>query len=140
MDVLLAYPYLPHPDVSHGSGRLLVPLLRLWREHARITLVCGFRPSEARHVDAARGLVHELHAVPRPLRADLSAIRRAAESMRTMVRQITRRDPIHVTKLDRSVFRDAIRAARSRTRFDVAQVELAGLARCVEELGGISRS
>jgi glycosyltransferase involved in cell wall biosynthesis len=137
VDVLLVYPYLPHPGVSHGSGRLLAPLLDAWRGRARVTLVCGYRPAEARHLDAARSLVHEMHAVPRPLRADLPAIGRAAETVRTAVRQLVRRDPIHVTKLDRRVFRDAIRAARARVRFDVAQIELAGLARCVAELDGL---
>jgi glycosyltransferase involved in cell wall biosynthesis len=135
--VLLIYPYLPYPDVSHGSGRLLVPLLRAWRKQAEVTLVCGYRPHEKAQVDATRDLVHELHPVFRPLRSDLSAIGKAAETMRTAFRHLTRRDPIHATKLDRAAVRDAIRAARARTKFDVAQVELAGLARCVEELSGM---
>jgi glycosyltransferase involved in cell wall biosynthesis len=137
MRILLVYPYLPHPDVSHGSGRLLLSLLRLWREKAQITLVCGYRPHEAKHVEAARSLVHELVPVSRPLRSDLSAMGRAMESARTALLGVMRRDPIHVTKLDRVAFREAIRKARARTRFDVAQVELAGLSRCVAELSGL---
>jgi glycosyltransferase involved in cell wall biosynthesis len=137
MRVLLVYPYLPHPSVSHGSGRLLAPLLGILREEAEITLVCGYRPQEARHLDAARSLVRELIPVPRPLRSDLSVVGRAMESARTALLGVMRRDPIHATKLDRSAFREAIRSARARGRFDVAQVELAGLARSVAELSGV---
>ena len=137
MKVLLVYPYLPHPDVSHGSGRLVAPLLRLWREHAEVTLVCGYRPHEAAHLDAARALVHELHPVLRPLRSELSAIGRITETARTAVRYFMRLDPFHVAKLDRIAFRRAIKAARARTRFDAAQVELSGLARCVAEFDGL---
>jgi glycosyltransferase involved in cell wall biosynthesis len=135
--VLLVYPYLPYPGVSHGSGRLLVPLLRAWRPHAQVTLVCGYRPHEKGRLEEARTLVHELHPVLRPLRSDLGALGKAAETMRTAFRHLTRRDPIHATKLDRGAVRDAIRGARARARFDVAQVELAGIARCVDDLAGL---
>ena len=56
---------------------------------------------------------------------------------RTAVRYFTRLDPFHVAKIDRIAFRRAIKAARARTRFDVAQVELSGLARCVAEFDGL---
>jgi glycosyltransferase involved in cell wall biosynthesis len=137
MKVLIVYPYLPHPGVGHGSGRLLAPLLERWSRDVEVTLVCGYRPHEAGHVEATRGLVRNLIAVPRPQRRDLSAVGRAVESARTALMQVMRRDPIHVTKLDRAAFHAAIREARARTRFDVAQVEQAGMSRCVESLAGL---
>src|SRR5262249_25496938 len=126
-----------YPEVSHGSGRVIVPLLRLWKSEAEITLICGYRPHESKHIEAARSLVHELVPVEKPLRSDRSTVGRAMESARTAILHVMRRDPIHVTKLDRAAFRDAIRKTRARKRFDVAQVELAGLARSVAELGGV---
>jgi glycosyltransferase involved in cell wall biosynthesis len=111
-----------------------VPLIQAWRGHAEITLVCGYRPQEQDRIGEARALVSELFPVSCPARRDLGALGRAAETVRTAYCILTRRDPIHATKLDRAEFHRAIRDARARTRVDVAQVELAGLARCVDEL------
>jgi glycosyltransferase involved in cell wall biosynthesis len=138
MDVLLLYPYLPHPGVAHGSGRLVEPLLRLWRERGvRVTLVCGHRPHERDRVEATRGLVHALYAVETPQRVDRGPLGRLAESARTAVKETLSGRPRFVVKLDRPAVRRAIRAARAATRFDAAQVELAGYASYVDELAGL---
>src|ERR1051325_9041745 len=100
MKVLLVYPYLPHPGVTHGSGRLLVPLLRRWRDLVEITLVCGFRPGERGHVEEARALVHGLHAVERPQRSDLSFPQRILESARTLRQEFRTGWPRFAVKLD----------------------------------------
>ena len=67
MKVLLVYPYLPHPDVSHGSGRVIVPLLRLWKDQAEITLICGYRPHESKLLDgpATAGEIYNIGGTDR---------------------------------------------------------------------------
>lgn len=140
MDVLLLYPYLPHPGVAHGSGRLVEPLLRDWRARGvRVTLICGFRPHERGRLDATRDAVERLVAIECPLRADRGRIGRVFESLRTAWGEFRTRRPRHVVKLDRGAIRRAIRAERAATRFDVAQVELAGFASYVDELEGLPR-
>ncbi len=138
MDVLLLYPYLPHPGVAHGSGRLVAPLLGLWRERGvRVTLVCGHRPHERDRLDATRATVERFFPVEMPLRTDRGPIGRVAETARTAVKETLSGRPRFVVKLDRPSVRRAIREARAAGRFDVAQVELAGFASYVDEFAGL---
>jgi hypothetical protein len=77
------------------------------------------------------------YAVETPQRVDRGPLGRLAESARTAVKETLSGRPRFVVKLDRPAVRRAIRAARAATRFDAAQVELAGYASYVDELAGL---
>jgi hypothetical protein len=134
--VLVLYPYLPYPGVPHGSGRLVEPLLSLWRERGvSVSLVCGYRPGERDYVEATRALVDRLFAVATPLRVDRGPVGRLVESARTAFFETTTGRPRHVVKLDRGGVRRALRSALAEGPFDVAQVEIGGAAAYVDALG-----
>ncbi|HYC76249.1 MAG TPA: glycosyltransferase [Planctomycetota bacterium] len=138
MRVLLLYPYLPHPRVAHGSGRLVAALLDAWRARGvEVGLVCGYRDAERSELEATARRVSWFHPVRRPLRADLGVFGRVKETVRTAWREATTGRPRFVVKLDRAETRRAVRDALEATRYDLAQVELAGFASYVDLLGGL---
>jgi hypothetical protein len=121
--VLFLYPYLPSPHCHHGSAQLLSQLLEDLQPHAEVTLIAGFRPNEASHLDSVRSMVHRFHPVLRPFAADLSIPSRLLESCKTIVKLRRTPWPLPVAKLQRQGFARAIQTALKEQTYDVAHFE-----------------
>ncbi len=138
MRVLLLYPYLPHPGVSHGSGRVVEGLLRALA-HAEpasrrpeITLVCG--DGAPADVAATRLTVAALHVAPRVDVGALSPPARVAEMARTAWLEKVQGIPRFAAKMVRGTFRRAVAVALRDGPYDVIQAEIGGLAEVVDLL------
>jgi glycosyltransferase involved in cell wall biosynthesis len=114
-------------------ARLLADL----RDSADVTLVCAYRPSEKRVLDAVRPLCADLLPVERRFVADMGAVRRVSEWTTTGFRRVTSQEPMPVLKLHRGEIRRAIRQALRSGPFDVVHVELAVMGQYVDCWGDL---
>ncbi len=138
MRALLLYPYLPHPGVSHGSGRVVEGLIRALAcaepasRRPEITLVCG--DGTPADVAATRLTVAALHVAPRVDVGALSPPARVAEMARTAWLEKVHGIPRFAAKMVRESFRRAVADALRDGPYDIIQAEIGGLAEVVDLL------
>ncbi len=130
--VLVATPFLPHPQADHGGGVYLALLLRALAERVELQLVANCQPEE---ISLARDMpwFARIDAIPVPRLAAPTRGRRALEHARLAWLWGARRLPLLAAKLRR---RAALRALHDglRRRPDVALLEFAVMAQYLPTL------
>jgi glycosyltransferase involved in cell wall biosynthesis len=119
--VLVATPFPPNLDGSHGGSRVISQLLARLADRCEVALVCLRHPREP-GVDAT--LRNSLALVEEVERPDWSStqIRRIAGGIRTRLRLFVG-TPLWVCEIDVPAYRERLRRVLAEWRPDVVQIE-----------------
>lgn len=134
MRILVASPFLPHPEATHGGAVYLGSFLAGLTQHAEVGLVSFLRPSEIRwQSQPTQGLAFS-QAITLPQRYDLSRRQMLVHHARMLWRWGAQGKPLVAAKFWTPAMADLLRRVGQRFRPDVVLVEFSIMAQYLDAL------